>query len=143
VCTPGFKNRALPVCRSGNQYDLFVARKNQYAAQLKKRGTIRSGRHSSHRVSCFSFVVPHFVILLADEIASRQWLAAYFNLSHHHRRVRMGNEKSMEKAVESLPRVDLAEFRRGFTQYDAASGKFGGLVAGALADYRAGTGREL
>jgi hypothetical protein len=66
----------------------------------------------------------------------------------------MGNVKSIEKAVESLPPSDLAEFRRWFAEYDAAawdkqieqdaaSGKFDGLAAEARADYRSGTAREL
>ena len=66
----------------------------------------------------------------------------------------MGNVKSIEKAVESPPPSDLAEFRRWFAAYDAAgwdkqieqdaaSGKFDGLAAEALADYRSGAAREL
>ena len=66
----------------------------------------------------------------------------------------MGNVKSIEKAVESLPPSDLAEFRRWFAEYDAAawdkkieqdaaSGKFDGLAAEALADYRSGAVREV
>ena len=66
----------------------------------------------------------------------------------------MGNVKSIEKAVASLPPSDLAEFRRWFAEYDAAawdkqieqdatSGKFVGLAAEALADHRSGTAREL
>ena len=66
----------------------------------------------------------------------------------------MGNVESIEKAVESLPASDLAEFRRWFAEYDAAawdkqieqdavSGKFDALAADALADYRTGTAREL
>ncbi len=66
----------------------------------------------------------------------------------------MGNVKSIEKAVESLPRSELAEFRRWFAEFDdaawdkqieqdAASGKLDGLAAEALADYRAGSAREL
>ena len=66
----------------------------------------------------------------------------------------MGNVKSIEKAVESLPPSELAEFRRWFAEYDAAawdkqieqdaaSGKFDGLAAEALADYHAGTAREV
>ena len=66
----------------------------------------------------------------------------------------MGNVKSIEKAVESLPPSDLAEFRRWFAEFDAAawdkqieqdiaSGKLEGLAAEALADYRSGTAREL
>ncbi len=66
----------------------------------------------------------------------------------------MGNVRSIEKAVESLPPSDLAEFRRWFAEYDAAawdkqieqdaaSGKFDGLAAEALVDFRAGTAREV
>jgi hypothetical protein len=68
--------------------------------------------------------------------------------------VSMGNVKSIEKAVASLPPSDLAEFRRWFAEYDAAawdkqieqdaaSGRFDGLAAEALADFRAGSAREL
>lgn len=66
----------------------------------------------------------------------------------------MGNIESIEKAVESLPPVELAEFRRWFAEFDAAawdrqiaqdaaSGKLDGLAAEALADYRTGSVREL
>ena len=66
----------------------------------------------------------------------------------------MGDVKAIEKAVESLPPSDLAEFRRRFAQFDAlawdkkieqaaASGKLDGLAAEVLADYRAGLPREL
>ena len=66
----------------------------------------------------------------------------------------MGNVKTIEKAVESLPSSELAEFRRWFAEFDAsvwdkqieqdaASGKLDGLAAEALADYRAGSPREL
>ena len=66
----------------------------------------------------------------------------------------MGNVKSIEKAVESLPPSDLAEFRRWFAEYDAAtwdkqieqdaaSGKFDALAVEALADYRSGAAREV
>jgi len=66
----------------------------------------------------------------------------------------MGNVKSIEKAVESLPPSELAEFRRWFAAFDAAawdqqieqdaqSGKLDALAAEALADYRAGQAREL
>jgi hypothetical protein len=66
----------------------------------------------------------------------------------------MGNVKSIEKAVESLLPSELAEFRRWFAEFDAAvcdkqieqdaaSGKLDGLAAEALADYRAGSAREL
>jgi hypothetical protein len=66
----------------------------------------------------------------------------------------MGNVKSIKQAVESLPPSELAEFRRWFAEFDAAawdeqieqdaaSGKLDGLAAEALADYRAGSAREL
>lgn len=66
----------------------------------------------------------------------------------------MGDVEAIEKAVESLPPSDLAEFRRWFAEFDAiawdkkieqdaASGKLDGLAAEALADYRAGPPREL
>ena len=66
----------------------------------------------------------------------------------------MGNVRSIEKAVESLPPSDLAECRRWFAEYDAAawdkqieqdaaSGKFDGLAAEALADFPSGSAREL
>ena len=66
----------------------------------------------------------------------------------------MGNVRSIEQAVESLPPSDLAEFRRWFAEFDAAawdkqieqdagSGKLDGLAAEARADYRAGPAREI
>ncbi|MCX7154224.1 MAG: hypothetical protein NT115_17405 [Proteobacteria bacterium] len=66
----------------------------------------------------------------------------------------MGNVKSIEKAIESLPPSDLAEFRRWFAEFDAtawdkqieqdaASGKLDKLAAEALADYQSGSAREL
>ena len=66
----------------------------------------------------------------------------------------MGNVKSIEKAVESLPPSELAEFRRWFAEFDAdawdkqieqdaEAGKLDALAAEALADYRAGSAREL
>jgi hypothetical protein len=66
----------------------------------------------------------------------------------------MGNIKSIEKAVASLPPEELAEFRRWFAEFDAfswdaqieqdaMSGKLDGLAAEALADYRNGPAREL
>ena len=66
----------------------------------------------------------------------------------------MGNVKSIEKAVESLPPSELAEFRRWFAEFDAnawdeqieqdaTTGKLDALAAEALADYRAGSVREL
>ena len=66
----------------------------------------------------------------------------------------MGNVKSIEKAVESLPPAELAEFRRWFVEFDAAawdkqieedaqSGRLDSLAAEALADHRSGAAREL
>ncbi len=66
----------------------------------------------------------------------------------------MENVKSIEKAVESLPPLELAEFRRWFAEFDAAawdtqierdaeSGKLDRLAEEALADYRVGSTREL
>ena len=66
----------------------------------------------------------------------------------------MGNVKSIEKAVESLPPSELAEFRRWFAEFDAdawdkqieqdaAGGKLVAMASEALADYRAGSVREL
>jgi hypothetical protein len=66
----------------------------------------------------------------------------------------MGNVKSIEQSVESLPPVEVAEFRRWFAEFDgnaldrqieqdAASGKLDLLAAEALADYRAGSARQL
>ena len=66
----------------------------------------------------------------------------------------MGNVKSIESAVESLPPMELAEFRRWFAEFDgnawdrqieqdAASGKLDQLAAEALVDYRAGSARQL
>ena len=66
----------------------------------------------------------------------------------------MGNVKSIEKAVESLPPAELAEFRRWFVEFDAdawdkqieqdaSAGKLDGMAAEALADYQSGPGREL
>jgi hypothetical protein len=62
----------------------------------------------------------------------------------------MGDVKTIEKAVASLPPTELAEFRRWFAEFDAAAwdqqiaqdaaaGKLDGLAAEALADYRAGS----
>ena len=66
----------------------------------------------------------------------------------------MGNVKSIEKAVESLPPEELAEFRSWFAEFDAAawdrqiendvnSGRLDGLAAEALADFQSGSVREL
>ncbi len=66
----------------------------------------------------------------------------------------MESVKSIEHAVESLPPTELAEFRRWFAEFDGAvwdrqierdtaSGRLDQLAAEALADYRAGSPREL
>ena len=66
----------------------------------------------------------------------------------------MENVKSIEHAVESLPPLELAEFRRWFAEFDghawdrqiendASSGKLDHLAAEALADYRAGPAGQL
>ena len=66
----------------------------------------------------------------------------------------MGNVKSIEKAVESLPPSELAEFRHWFAEFDAAAwdrqieqdakcGKLDALAAEALSDYQSGAAREL
>ena len=66
----------------------------------------------------------------------------------------MGNVKSIENAVESLPPMELAEFRRWFVEFDgnawdkqieqdAGDGKLDQLAVEALADYRAGSARQL
>lgn len=59
----------------------------------------------------------------------------------------MRNVKSIEKAVESLPPQELAEFRHWFAEFDglewdrqmekdAASGKLDQFASEALADYK-------
>lgn len=66
----------------------------------------------------------------------------------------MGNVKSIEKAIESLPPSELADFRRWFAEFDAnawdeqieqdaTAGKLDALAEEALADYRADSVREL
>ena len=66
----------------------------------------------------------------------------------------MGNVKSIEQAVQALPPSELAEFRRWFAEFDAAtwddqieqdasSGKLDRLAAEALADLQSGQAREL
>lgn len=66
----------------------------------------------------------------------------------------MGNVKSIEKAIASLPPSELAEFRQWFAEFDAAAwdkqieedaatNKLDGLAAEALADYRNGSAREI
>ena len=66
----------------------------------------------------------------------------------------MTTVQSLEAAVSQLPPSDLAEFRRGFAEFDAAAwdqqieadaatGKLDALAAEALTDYESGKAREL
>ena len=66
----------------------------------------------------------------------------------------MGTVKSIENAVESLPPMELAEFRQWLAEFDgsawdrqiehdAASGKLDSLAAEALAEYHTGSARQL
>ena len=66
----------------------------------------------------------------------------------------MANVKSIEQAVAALPPSELAEFRRWFAAFDAATwdrqieqdaaaGKLDDLAAEALADFHAGAVRDL
>ncbi len=66
----------------------------------------------------------------------------------------MGNVKSIEKTVESLPPSELAKFRRWFVEFDATawdkqleqdatSGKLDQLATEALDDYLDGSAQEL
>ena len=91
---------------------------------------------------------------LANENALSPELVAYLALLHPIWSQSMGNVKSIEKAVESLPPSELAEFRRWFAEFDAdawdkqieqdvADGQLDALASEALADYRAGSVREL
>jgi len=48
-------------------------------------------------------------------------IAAWFKLLHPDWRKKMGNVKSIEKAVESLAPVELTEFRRWFAEFDATA----------------------
>jgi len=66
----------------------------------------------------------------------------------------MGNIQSIEKAVQSLPPAELAEFRRWFAEFDAvawdaqldadvSAGKLDALGAEAIAEHQAGKSREI
>ena len=66
----------------------------------------------------------------------------------------MGEVEQLAKRVQNLRPRDFAEFRAWFVEFDARvwdhqieadvkAGKLDGLVAEALADYRAGKAREL
>ena len=65
----------------------------------------------------------------------------------------MENVRSIEEAVEALPPAELAEFRRWFTDFDAAAwdrqieadvenGRLGRFAAEATADFERGLLRE-
>jgi hypothetical protein len=60
----------------------------------------------------------------------------------------------LEQQVQNLPKDQLAEFRRWFSEFDAAAwdaqieadavaGKFDAMAAEALAEYHAGKAQEL
>ena len=66
----------------------------------------------------------------------------------------MGTVKSIEDAVQALPRAELSEFRSWFLDFeavawdrqiegDAAAGSLNAFAAGALADYRSGLPRAI
>lgn len=62
--------------------------------------------------------------------------------------------QAIEQAVQQLPALELAEFRRWFSEFDesvwdaqierdAAAGKLDAMAAEALLDYRSGQAQEL
>ena len=66
----------------------------------------------------------------------------------------MSEVEQLEKQIEKLSPEDLAKFRAWFLEFDARvwdaeieadlkAGKLKGLIAEALADYKAGKTREL
>ena len=66
----------------------------------------------------------------------------------------MSEVEQLEKQIEKLSLEDLAKFRAWFLEFDARvwdaeieadlkAGKLKGLIAEALADYKAGKTREL
>lgn len=66
----------------------------------------------------------------------------------------MSEVEQLEQRIENLSPRDLAQFRAWFLEFDgrvwdeqieadAKAGKLDGLVAEALADYKAGKAREL
>lgn len=66
----------------------------------------------------------------------------------------MSEVKQLAKRIENLTPRDFAEFRAWFFEFDARvwdrqieadvkAGKLDGLIAEALADYKAGKAREL
>lgn len=65
----------------------------------------------------------------------------------------MGDIRSIEKAIQSLPPAELAEFRRWFVEFDAASwdlqieqdaasDKLDRMAREALDDFRSGSAQE-
>ena len=67
---------------------------------------------------------------------------------------RLSEVDQLERRIENLAPQELAKFRAWFVEFDARVwdkqieadakvGKLGGLVAEALADYKAGKAREL
>ena len=91
---------------------------------------------------------------LANENSPSRELVAYLEVLRPIWSHSMGNVKSIEKAVQSLPPSELAEFRRWFAEFDAdawdkqieqdaAAGRLDAMAAEALADCRAGSVREL
>lgn len=66
----------------------------------------------------------------------------------------MTTVETIERAIEQLPPEELVKFRRWFLEFDAvawdaqieadaAAGQFDALADEALAEYRAGTAREI
>ena len=66
----------------------------------------------------------------------------------------MSEVEQLEERIANLEPSDLAQFRAWFLEFDARvwdrqieadvkAGKLGGLVGEALADYKAGKGRDL
>ena len=66
----------------------------------------------------------------------------------------MSDVEQVERQIEKLSAVELAKFRAWFLEFDARvwdaqieadlkAGKLHGLIAEALADYKAGKAREL
>lgn len=66
----------------------------------------------------------------------------------------MSEVEQLEQRIENLPAQELAKFREWFMEFDARmwdaqieadarGGKLDGLMADALADYKAGKAREL
>lgn len=82
---------------------------------------------------------------------STRWLRGF---SATDSEVRVSTLDAIEQAIQRLPALELAEFRRWFTQYDESQwdaqiesdvdqGKLDALAAEALADYDSGKAIEL